>query len=60
MERKDYERPTVRVVEIQQRGLLMTSGTSGGLGNRGDYTTDDTNPFGSSASRGMGSVWDDN
>ena len=26
MKRKDYERPRMRVVEIQQRGLLMVSG----------------------------------
>lgn len=26
MKRKDYERPTMRVVEIQQCGMLMTSG----------------------------------
>lgn len=26
MKRRDYERPTMQVVEIQQRGLLMVSG----------------------------------
>ena len=26
MKKKLYERPTIRVVEIQQRGLLMVSG----------------------------------
>ena len=43
-DRRKYERPMMRVVEIRQRGLLMTSG--GGLGDRPDYTPDDTNPFG--------------
>ena len=45
MKRKDYERPRMRVVEIQQRGLLMTSGDRG-LGDRPDYIPDDDNPFG--------------
>ncbi|MBQ3300633.1 MAG: hypothetical protein IJH04_00510 [Eggerthellaceae bacterium] len=45
MKRKDYERPTMRVVEIQQRGMLMVSGdpVRGGnsINNWGDGGTTD-------------------
>ena len=37
-DKRKYERPTMRVVEIQQRGLLMTSGTRNPYG---DPITDD-------------------
>ena len=45
MRKKLYERPTMRVVEIQQRGLLMVSGdpVQGGnsINNWGDGGTTD-------------------
>jgi hypothetical protein len=43
-DRRKYERPTMKVVEIQQRGLLMTSGE--GLRGRDPYDPTDDNPFG--------------
>lgn len=43
MKRK-YERAAMRVVELQRHAPLIC--TSGGLGDRPDYTPDDTNPFG--------------
>ena len=46
MKRKDYEKPTMQVVRLQHRGLLLTSGETDGLGGRGQYEEDDTNPFG--------------
>lgn len=44
-DKRKYERPTMRVVELQRHApLICTSGD--GLGERPDYTPDDTNPFG--------------
>lgn len=45
MKRKEYRRPQTRVVEIQQRGLLMQSGGKGTLGgyrNSGGNAWDDS------------------
>ena len=58
METKDkrlYERPAMTVVELQHGTPMLQ------VGSRQDYDMTDENPFGggSSASRGMGSVWDD-
>lgn len=44
-DRRKYERLAMRVVEIQQRGLLMT-GSDRRLGDRPDYIPDEDNPFG--------------
>ena len=45
MNRKEYRRPQMRVVEIQQRGLLMTSDPVRGGNSINDWkdggTTDD-------------------
>lgn len=55
MKRKDYRKPTMRVVMLQTGTPMLQ------VGSRQDYDMTDENPFGggSSASRGMGSVWDD-
>lgn len=37
MKRKDYEKPTMQVVELQQRGLLMTSGKVGSTNSINDW-----------------------
>lgn len=39
-DRRKYERPTMRVVEIQQRGLLMTSGTRNPYGDPTNWDWD--------------------
>jgi hypothetical protein len=38
MKRKDYEKPTMKVVKLQQTGMLMTSNGNAGVQ---DYTTHD-------------------
>ena len=43
-EKRKYERPTMRVVELQHRTMILAG--SGGLGERPDYIPDDDNPFG--------------
>ena len=40
MERKDYERPTMRVVELQTGTPMLQ------VGSRQDYDMTDENPFG--------------
>ena len=48
MKRKDYDKPTMQVVELQQRGLLMTSGKVGStnsINGWGDGGTDDEDIF---------------
>ena len=41
MKRKDYEKPTMRVFELQHRTMIL----AGSMGDRGDYTKKNTNPF---------------
>ena len=48
MKRKDYERPTMRVVEIRQHGMLMQSGGAEATGK----TT-----LGNSYTDGGGDAW---
>lgn len=43
-DRRPYERPRMRVVELRQRPALMAG--SGGFGSRGPYDPTDDNPFG--------------
>lgn len=58
MKRKDYERPTMRVVEIQQQGLLMQSGGAKLGGYR--YSNDDAWDGNSSSVGGtIGNSWTD-
>ena len=44
-DRRPYERPRMRVVELRQRARLLLAG-SGGFGSRGPYDPTDDNPFG--------------
>ena len=37
MKRKDYERPTMKVVEIRQHGMLMTSDPVGSKATINDW-----------------------
>jgi hypothetical protein len=41
MKRKEYEKPTMQVVELKQTGMLMTSG----LDKPTDYELDSNDPF---------------
>ena len=41
MKRKDYKRPTLRVVKLQHVGMLMTSDTTGSLPSSQTAETDD-------------------
>ena len=43
MNRKDYEKPMTRIVEIRQRVMLLTGS---GVGGRNPYDPTDDNPFG--------------
>lgn len=43
--KRRYEKPAVRTVELQQTEQLL-QGSPGGVGNRGNYTPVDDNPFG--------------
>jgi hypothetical protein len=43
-DRRPYERPRMRVVELNQRAMLLAG--SGGFGSRGPYDPTDDNPFG--------------
>ena len=43
-EKWQYERPAMQVVEIRLRTMILAG--SGGMGSRGQYEEDDTNPFG--------------
>lgn len=43
--KRRYEKPAVRTVELQQTAQLL-QGSPGGVGNRGNYTPVDDNPFG--------------
>jgi hypothetical protein len=42
-DRRPYERPRMRVVELNQRAMLLAG--SGGFGGRGPYDPTDDNPF---------------
>ena len=42
--RRRYEKPTVRVVELHNRTMILAG--SGGMGDRSPYIPDDENPFG--------------
>ena len=41
MKRKDYERPTMQVVQLQHHGMLMTSGQVQATMNNNFTETDD-------------------
>lgn len=41
--RRTYERPQMRAVELQQQTMLLAG--SGGFGGRGPYDPTDDNPF---------------
>ena len=59
MKRKDYEKPTMKVVELQQRGLLKLSGGKGtlrGYRNGGGNAWDGSGGSGGSSMGG----WTDN
>ena len=65
MRRSDYERPTTRVVGIQQRQLLMQSGgrgTLGGFRNGGGNAWDGSGGLGGSSMGGWtnsgGNPWE--
>jgi len=38
MTRKDYQKPTAKVVQLKHRGILMTSTTTGSVGATMDGT----------------------
>jgi len=42
--RRRYEKPSVRVVELHSRTMILAG--SGGFRGRDPYTPDDDNPFG--------------
>ena len=44
MERKDYEKPTMTVGELQHRMMILAG--SGGFRGRDPYDPTDDNPFG--------------
>ena len=44
MRKKEYERPTMQVVELKQTGMLMTSGQGKGLTSPNNYE-DGGDPF---------------
>ena len=41
MKRKDYRKPTMKVVELQHRTMIL----AGSMGDRDDYTKTSSNPF---------------
>ena len=59
MKRKDYERPRMRVVEIGQRGMLMTSDPEpvrGGASLGGSYTNGGGDAWGGGSGSGGSSM----
>ena len=40
MKRKDYQKPTMRVVKLQHRGILMVSGTKAMRSDYGEANSD--------------------
>ena len=46
MKRKNYERPTMQVVQLKQRSqILAGSAKSGQMNNPDDYLLEDDDPF---------------
>ncbi|GEM_PF-4111245 len=43
MKRKDYEKPTMKVVKLQQTGMLMTSGVQSMRSDYGEAQEDEWN-----------------
>ena len=57
MKRKQYENPATKVVEIEQRGMLMQSGEARGAASLGDsYTNDGSDAWGSGSGTGGSSM----
>jgi hypothetical protein len=45
MKRKDYQKPSMQVVEVKPMGMLMTSDPSKNGEKRDNYDPTDDNPF---------------
>lgn len=60
MKRKDYEKPTIQVVELQHMTVLLSG--SGGKGMLGGYTNDGGDAWGGGSGSGGSSMggWTDN